>query len=612
MKKCRLCLPLLLCVLCLPAVAQNYLFSVPEAKVTVEIQEDGAARIHYALTFTCMQGAHPIDIVDIGMPNMGDHQPISAAVNGNPLPDGSIQISTYVEPRGSAYEVHLGAHTIMPGQTGVFEFTGREEDLVWQDTTDPEQASFRFTPTWFGSQYVRGGTMLTLRYVLPIPAEDYPQVESRILWQQKGQDFDVKGVMEGEEYASVAWVRQVSLTGPNMFGISFPKQYVGDVRKMTLFGLFYRWFSETKEVQMASGAVLIIVFAITFFILTRGTGWSVFLVLTAAGIVGMYQSPKIHLLLYPFVLLMIVLAWLLRNRRKKRYFPAEFCIEGGGIKRGLTAVEAAMLLEVPLHRVLAMVIFGLTKKGALQIVENDPLRVEVIGEKIGDLWKLPGDEKNRLRGYEYAFLKAFRAHPGKPVEKLDLETPFNTLLEGVKKAMAGFDFDATREYYRSIVTRAWKRVEDEANYDVKYQEVDKTFDWLMLDEGWDRRMRDTERDRPFVPHWWGPRYIGVPHTRTAGPAVPSAPSGPGRSPGTPSFGDVASSMVGRFENMSSSLVGKLDAATTSRGGINLTAFDTFTTEFLESLAKSGGGRGGGGGCACAGCACACACAGGGR
>ena len=246
------------------AVAQDYRFSIPQAEVTVTIEQNGSATIYYKLTFLCSHGARPIDIVDIGMPNLAAHTPGRAAIDSCPIPTANIRISTYLKPRGSGYEINLANKAITPGATGLFEFTARENAVVWQDVTDPEQASFRFSPTWFASQFVTGTTKLTLRYILPIPKADYPAVKDRILWQKEGQKFSVKGVMENEDVASVAWVSIVSLTAPHEFGVSFPKRYVSIVQRDTLVALIYRWFRSSLEARVVAGIFILFLFGFVF------------------------------------------------------------------------------------------------------------------------------------------------------------------------------------------------------------------------------------------------------------------------------------------------------------------------------------------------------------
>ena len=84
------------------------------------------------------------------------------------------------------------------------------------------------------------------------------------------------------------------------------------------------------------------------------------------------------------------------NKRKLQYMPPKVSIEGLGIKRGLTAVEAAILMEDSLDKVLTMVLFGVLKKNAASVKTRDPLALEVNDP-------LP----EGLLPYEETFLKAF-------------------------------------------------------------------------------------------------------------------------------------------------------------------------------------------------------------
>lgn len=615
MKKLLIVLAFLLALLPRSSSAQMYYFSVPEAEVTVTIGEDGSALIHYALTFHCMDGAHPIDVVDVGMPNMSNHSAIEASVDGMPVPDHGIRTSTYLKPKGSGYEVELYDQTIVPGATGVFEFTGVEQEMVWQDTTDPDQASFRFTPTWFGEEFVSGSTALVLRYRLPIPAGDFPEVEEKILWHKEGEEFSVKGVMEGDDVVSVAWARNVHLTGSNMFSVSFPKKYVTSVRKDSIFGAFYRWFKGSGAARGFGAIIIFVLFGVVFFIATGRTGWSVFLGLCVVLAVLMWWSPAIHVALFPIILALGALVIGLRIRSSKlkpRYFQAEVCLEGGGVKRGLTAVQAAVILEESLSKVLTMVIFGLAKKGALRIKSKEPLMVEPRGQKEGEnTWKLPDGKIVKLRSYEPVFLAAFEQQDGISVDNMTLDGPFEKLIEDTATEMITFDLEDTRKYYAKIVSRAWKQVESMADWEARFKRVDTNIEWLMLEDEWDTSMAGLSTSGRHYHPWW---YYNRPYGTYASMPLTSLSSKAPIAP-TTSFGDVASSIAGRMENVASSAIDGIDGlGATSKGGLDLSAFDEFTMDTLKSMADSTGSGGSGGGCACAcaGCACACACAGGGR
>ena len=87
----------------------------------------------------------------------------------------------------------------------------------------------------------------------------------------------------------------------------------------------------------------------------------------------------------------------IRSKRRLQYLPPKIALEGHGIKRGLTAVEAAILMEEPMDKILTMVLFSTIKKQAASIVKNEPLEV-----KVEDT--LPED----LQEYEKSFLAAFK------------------------------------------------------------------------------------------------------------------------------------------------------------------------------------------------------------
>ena len=73
------------------------------------------------------------------------------------------------------------------------------------------------------------------------------------------------------------------------------------------------------------------------------------------------------------------------QRRKLNYLPPKVSIEGHGIKRGLTAVEAAILMEQPLDKMMTMILFGVIKKGAAEVVTRDPLELAFAKEQPAEL-----------------------------------------------------------------------------------------------------------------------------------------------------------------------------------------------------------------------------------
>ena len=150
----RIAALLMILLPCGAAYSQDYLFQVPRLEMTVLILTDGSAAIGYDMDFRNEAGAHAIDIVDVGFPNETVDR-TTAYLNGQDV--YNMRTSEYVKP---GYEVGLPS-PIEPGDSGRFEFYMLAHDMVYQDVTRDDSASFQITPTWFGSKYVRGYTDVT-------------------------------------------------------------------------------------------------------------------------------------------------------------------------------------------------------------------------------------------------------------------------------------------------------------------------------------------------------------------------------------------------------------------------------------------------------------------
>jgi len=293
------------------------------------------------------------------------------------------------------------------------------------------------------------------------------------------------------------------------------------------------------------------------------------------------------------------------DKRKMAYLPPKISIEGQGIKRGLTAVEAGILMEQPIDRILTMILFSTIKKGAVMVQTKEPLEILVQDP-------LP----EGLYAYELGFIKSFGSNQ-KSDRRRALQSTIIDLVKDVSDKMKGFSKAETVAYYKDIVSRAWTSVESAATPDVKMEAYDKALDWTMLDKDYNERTERTFTGGPVIlPRWWGrydPTYrpsSGGGGMASGGPsAIPSvggssAPSMP-KIPGA----DFAASMINNASAMTASVIGSVGDFT---GGI------TNRTNPIPVTTSSGGGfRGGGGGghscaCACACAGCACACAGGGR
>ncbi len=544
-----------------PAFAQTYLFSVPESTVDVYVNEDGSVSIEYYYLFQNDRSASPIDIVDIGMPTTSyDLGSVSATIDGQPVL--RITRSEYVDP---GVEIHLGQYQIHPGDRGELRVSiGRVERILFKTNeteTDEPYASFQFQPNFFGSEFVTGQTSMTVTLHLPVGLE-----ENEPIYFQPSNWPGVNEPDSGYDNQDRVFYRwsagNTNISRQYVFGAAFPARLVPEAALLT-----------EVPFTIDSDVICPAMFCL---------GFAGFMALTIyAGIKG-------------------------ERKRRLEYLPPKVSVEGNGIKRGLTPVEAAIVMQQPMDKILTMILFSVIKKGAAKVIARDPMKIQAAQT-------LPED----LRPYEAEFIKAMADN--KPAaQRRMLQDMMTGLVKTVSEKMRGFSRKETVTYYQDIMRKAWQQVEQAQTPELKMQMFDDAMDWTMLDKNFDDRTRETFGPRPvIVPTWWGnfdPTYSGGSVATAARPtiSVPSAGNKPPQGVSLPTLpgGDFAASMVGGIQSFSSNVVGDLTSFT---GGVTAK-----TNPVPKKTSSTSGRRGGGGGggrscaCACACAGCACACAGGGR
>jgi len=550
----------ILIILALPssALAQDYSFSLDKEVVHVFWNYDGTLSLIYTLVFTNDLNAHIIDFIDLGLPNYYFYEStIRAEINGSPV--DYISSSEY-QGSGSGVAIALGELAIKPGETGTVTVSVPDvTNMLFVEDTDDTYASAVFSPAWYSSQFVHGNTDLTVVYHLPPGVQ--PE-EPR--WHKSPSGFPEEPETGFDQDGRITYTwHNPNANGHSQykFGASFPASYVpaGTVTKPTL----------TDRTGIDGDTIM------GFLCCGSVGGFIVFL--AWAGIAS-------------------------EKRRKMKYLPPKIRIEGHGIKRGLTAIEAAILMEQPMDKVLTMILFSVIKKDAASVISKDPLKLDVVDP-------LP----DNLRPYETKFLQAFKESKEQERTK-DLQNLMVDLIKSVGNKMKGFSHKETVAYYKTIMERAWQQIESADTPEVKSEKFDEHMGWTMLDKEFNDRTQDVFRTGPvIVPIWWG-RYdpgwsssrqttprVSSPKTSTGRPSAPSLPNLPG--------GEFAASVVTGIQSFSSNVVG------------NITEFTSGITNKTNPVPKSttssrsGGFRSSGGSscaCACACAGCACACAGGGR
>ena len=537
------------------AAQSSYSFSLDREVVQVLWNADGTLALDYTLSFTNDPSGHPIDFVDVGMPNGNfDMGTVSVDVNGQGV---DVSTSDY-QGSGSGFSVVMGSKTIPPGGTGTVHVSvGRITGVLYKDSTNPStDASADFSPFYFGSQYVHGNTDLTVTFHLPPGV--LPQ-EPRYHNTQGGWPCGDQPVAALDNQNRITYTWQCATANGSTqytFGASFPNHYV-----------------PTDAIVVPPS------FDIGGFL------------------AGLGSSAQTFCCFGFFILLFVVgPIWgaISGNKRKLAYLPPKIQIEGHGIKRGLTAVESAILMEEPLDKVMTMILFGVVKKSAATVVTRDPLELKQASPQPAD-----------LQDYEKDFLKAF-AEVDPADRRKDLQEMTVKLVNSVSDKMKGFSRKETIAYYQSIMERAWQQIEAAGTPEVKSQMYDQSLEWTMLDKNYDERTRRVFTGPIFLPLWWGGYDPGYHPASTGSVQSASMPtSRGGSSPVSIPGSAFAASVVGGVQGFSSKVLGDVKGFTS---GV------TNRTNPVPVSTSSGYHGGGGGHCACA-CACAgcaCACAGGGR
>ncbi|NLZ27304.1 MAG: hypothetical protein GX884_06980 [Chloroflexi bacterium] len=582
---------LMLIILPLSSVyAQSYRFKVTRYDVQAVIEADGTLTLFYEMDFENDPNGHAIDFVDLGMPN-DNYQlsNISATINGTLVPE--INHSSYVK----GAELALGEYQIPPGGTGTVQakIVGITGVLFPYDHDDRENyVNFQFMPNYFDSDADKSqNTDYELSIVLP---PDVGSNEGVYYYPDRwpGEKDAVATLTVEDKRVIYEWHATNANTHTKyLFGVAFPASAVPESSVSSSKDL-----SQGQIDNTGSNSV-------QFFPKLLGNICSSMKFLVPLGIIiliSIFSSKK---------------QMQETEKRKLQYLKPTLSVEGHGIKRGLTAVEAAILLEESLDQVLTMILFGLLKKEAISVINQDPLVIETNSP-------LP----EGLYDYETKFIEAL-GHEKKTSQRSALQILIVELIKSVEQKMKGFNAKDTKAYYKDIVQRAWSAVEGANTPEVKSAQFEHTLEWTMLDEDFSGRTTRTFMDTPvFIPRWWW-RYDNTYRPYMSSPVADTAGSG-NMASSVPGLASSSSSTSSKPSFSLPNIPGATFAASVISGGANMTnsiigdskVFTSQVTNRTNPIPKtssSGSGRytgGGGSSCACA-CACAgcaCACAGGGR
>lgn len=584
------------------AVSADYYFQIPSLEVIYWIESDGTVSVSYDYTIQNTASGDTIEYADIGTQNNSfSLRDVEVYVNGEKITEGiKVTYADYNET-GLAYGITLemGDYSIRAGDSAeVYVLIPGIRSTLYEATAETindvetDFVGFEFMPNYFGSKYVTGTTDYNFQLVFP------------------------KGVTDSTSYY---------YEPENWPGSNEPEAWIEDDL------VVYQWHNSTASASKAY------VFGGKFpsAVLTSTDNISSSSTIASPGRSGgfsdrLYQILGCLLCLLPVAGLIFATAKFIKNNKiksSKNYFPPQVKTDGEGIKRGLTAVEAAVLLELDIERVISMIIFGLAKKGVIVIKSQDPFEVEITDPLPDGLYE-----------YETDFIEALReTDQNKRMNKL--RQAMNRLILNTSKRLEGFSLKETREYYKSICDKAWKQVEEADTDEMKSKLLGDHFGWAMLTAEPEKKVETVFHGGTFYePSWWWrydptyrPAYVRPPHPvhPNSGPVFsdtftdrtsetsPRSDSGGGSS----AMPVLPGAMFARsITNSARSLGNKLTGNTKEfQSRIRNTTNPVPVAPSASSSRHRGGGWGGGGGgggsscaCACACDSCACACAGGGR
>lgn len=600
------------------ARAQSYSFDVEYMECDVYIETDGSITIEYLITFYCHFGAHEIDWVDIGFPN--EHYDISsveATINGKEISSSKIGESPYVT---HGVEIGLGSDAIQPGERGTLYVKGNNPKMIYEDYEDTSLASMEFSPTWFDDDFCDEYEELVVNIHFPQDlSEEYGDVVKYHYDKYDEYSEDANGNLV------YTWEDTNLPMKQHMYGVSFPKEYVDSFQPGTANPALISLVVSILLVLM----IIALVVAITLLAIqykryqkryyppvTKKNPSSYFSVCFCVVFLGLMVTVIFSedfldtFIIFVFGAVFIgsfgVIGFFVYKAIDKRlmklpYDKPNIKIDSVGANKHLSVVEAAIIQNTPLNKVIFLIMFPLIRSGHLEILGTEPLKFKV---------REPKDAK-KLKVYQQKFLKAMlKTGPkeGSQISEAKLKKLLIDLIKATYKKMKGFDLDKTIRYYNTKIADAWKEIQDLPE-EVEWDDIEKQYDWLILDDDFKPKSKKYLRDRYYYhsPYWYR-RYYYYHHYYPMyyhGRYYSDRPKTtvPTEHINIHSFSD---SIVRGIENISNSMV---------------TGFSNFANSILQAVAPmptggsgSGSGRSGGGGCACA-CACAgcaCACAGGGR
>lgn len=583
---------LLAALFILNAASADYSFSVPREETIVMLESDGSMTISVDYTFTNLGQA--LDYIDIGLPNNNyTLSNIQVKLNGEENSKIKVTKADYSQS-GLRYGITLemGSYKIPKGETAQVEviIPNLRKNLyeATSETVDEKEVEFvgfEFSPNYFGKKYVSGSTDFTFTIVFPT-GSDPTQVYYYTPQSWPGNNEPEAWIHEDGRVVYSWQYASANAYSEYVFGGKYAKSVLTSTANIVTKSSSSGGSSSASGSGSAWGAV-----CGGAAVMLGGVGFFVWIIKKLADAGNSFSKLAAG---------------------PRSYFPPQVKSDGEGIKRGLTAVEAAILLELDLERVISMILYGLSKKEVIAIKSNDPFEVDIADP-------LP----EGLYDYELDFIAALREESLNNKKK-KMREAMHRLILSVSKKVEGFSLKETREYYKGICDKAWAQVEAADTPEMKSKLLGDNFGWAMLEDEPEKKIETSFSGYDMIPpYWWwrvdpGYRRSYIPNTPSgstvdsSSDSKRSSSSGSSSSSGKPIAMPVlpgamfARSITDSARGLATSMVGNMNQFKSSvKDRTNPAPVRTYSGGHSSSGGSSCA-------CACACASCACACAGGGR
>ncbi|MHA1229190.1 MAG: hypothetical protein ACTSPQ_00950, partial [Candidatus Helarchaeota archaeon] len=168
----------------------------------------------------------------------------------------------------------------------------------------------------------------------------------------------------------------------------------------------------------------------------------------------------------------------------------------GNIIKDLDPIEAAFFLDLPVVKILNLIIMDLYRRGVIEILDKDPIILRLY------LYNLKEPPY-----YETKLLNSLL--DGKKITKESIESVIKVLAENIQIKVIDADFEKTAEFYRSKIQDIWNSIENESDNIERANRYWNKFDengnwlwlWLYIDEEHDEKLKNLELKGVRPPFW---------------------------------------------------------------------------------------------------------------